>query len=166
MGAGRIGDVDKRVIRSNIGYKLGGHRLSGGYQKIAGDSAYAYVGGSDTYLFSEQQVYAFAQKDERAWHSRYDYDFAALGVPGLSFTLRYVKGDDVDVTAVSGGKAAQVRARGGEGREWERTTDITYVLQSGPLKDLSLRWRNATARSNYLDSADENRVIISYSVNL
>ena len=59
---------------------------------------------------------------------------------------------------------AQARARGGEGREWERTTDIAYVVQGGPLKDLAVRWRNATARSNYAEGADENRVIVSYSI--
>lgn len=163
-GAERIGVVDNRVISSNLGYQLGAHRLSGGYQRIAGNSAYAYLGGTDTYLFSEQQVYAFAQKDERAWHGRYDYDFAALGIPGLTFTFRYVTGDNVDLQRVSGRKAAQARARGSEGREWERTTDIAYVVQGGPLKNLSLRWRNATARSNYAEGADENRVIVSYSV--
>lgn len=163
-GAERIGTVDNRALSSNLGYQLGAHRLSGGYQRIAGQTAYAYLGGTDTYLFSEQQVYAFAQKDERAWHGRYDVDFAALGVPGLTFTVRYVTGDDVDLQRVSGRKAAQARARGGEGREWERTTDIAYVVQGGPLKDLAVRWRNATARSNYAEGADENRVIVSYSI--
>ncbi|NBA94261.1 OprD family porin [Pseudomonas sp. R5(2019)] len=164
IGAEKVGEVDNRVISSNFGYQLGAHRLSGGYQKISGDTAYAYLGGSDTYLFSEQQVSTFALQNERAWHARYDYDFAALGLPGLTFTLRYVKGDNVDPQHISTRKAALLRASGDEGQEWERTTDIAYVVQSGPLKSLGLRWRNATARSNYYDSADENRVILSYVV--
>ncbi|WP_175650062.1 OprD family porin [Pseudomonas sp. Marseille-P9899] len=163
-GARRIGEVDNRALSSNLGYQFGGHRLSGGYQKLAGNTAYAYVGGSDTYLFSEQQAYTFALQDERAWHARYDYNFASLGVPGLTFTLRYVKGDGVNPGHVATGKAARLRARDEDGREWERTTDLTYVIQSGTLKNLSLRWRNATARSSVQDGVDENRVIVAYEI--
>ncbi|MGK9063767.1 OprD family porin [Stutzerimonas chloritidismutans] len=163
-GAERIGEVDNRVISSLVGYSLGGHRISGGYQKVSGDTAYAYVGGSDTYLFSEQQVSTFALQNERAWHARYDYNFAAVGIPGLTFTLRYVKGDNVDPENIATPEAAALRAAGEEGREWERTTDITYVVQSGPLKDVSMRWRNATNRSTYARGADENRVMLSYAI--
>lgn len=163
-GAERIGEVDNRVISSLVGYSLGGHRISGGYQKVSGDTAYAYIGGSDTYLFSEQQVSTFALQDERAWHARYDYNFAAAGVPGLTFTLRYVKGDNVDPENIATPQAAALRASGEKGREWERTTDITYVVQGGPLKDVSMRWRNSTNRSTYARGADENRVMLSYAL--
>ena len=30
-----------------------------------------------------------------------------------------------------------------DGRAWERDVDVAYVIQSGPLKNLGLRWRNA-----------------------
>lgn len=161
-GRALAGEVDNRVLSSNIGYSLAGHSISGGYQKSSGDTAYIYLAGSDTYLFSEMQVSTFAQQNERAWLMRYDYDFAALGVPGLTFNLRYVKGDDVDPQHISGIEAAQLRANGQQGREWERATDVTYVVQSGPLKNVGVRWRNATNRSNFADGADENRLIISY----
>lgn len=163
-GAERLGEVDNRVISSLLGYAFGGHRISGGYQKVSGDTAYAYVGGADTYLFSEQQVSTFALQNERAWHARYDFDFASLGVPGLTFTLRYVKGDNVDPENIATAQAAALRAAGEEGREWERTTDIAYVVQSGALKNLSLRWRNATNRSNYARGADENRLMLGYAI--
>lgn len=65
-GAKLIGKVDNKVISSNFGYQLGAHRLSGGYQKVAGDTAYVYLGGTDTYLFSEQQAYTFTLENEVA----------------------------------------------------------------------------------------------------
>jgi hypothetical protein len=37
-------------------------------------------------------------------------------------------------------------------------------VQSGVFRNLSLRWRNATMRSNFADAADENRVIVGYTV--
>lgn len=164
-GRERVGEVDNRTFSSNFGYSIQGHTFSGGYQKADGDTAYAYVGGSDTNLFSEMQVSTFSLANERVWHARYDYDFATLGVPGLTFSLRYVKGDQVDPTNIRTSEAAELRARGEEGREWERATDLSYALQSGPLKNLSLRWRYASNRSDYADGADEHRVILNYVVN-
>ena len=95
---------------------------------------------------------------------RYDYNFAALGLPGLTFNLRYVKGDQVDPASIRSIKAKALRASGGDGEEWERTTDLSYVIQSGALKNVSLRWRNATMRSNFADAADENRIIVGYTI--
>ncbi len=164
QGRDLLGKVDNRTLSTNFGYSIKGHTFSGGYQKVSGDTAYAYVGGTDTYLFSEQQVSTFALANERAWMTRYDYDFAALGIPGLTFNLRYVKGDQVDPANISSVKARALRASGGEGEEWERTTDLSYVIQSGAFKNVSLRWRNATMRSNFADAADENRIILGYTL--
>ncbi|UVJ42126.1 OprD family porin [Pseudomonas sp. LS1212] len=160
-----VGEVDNRTFSSNFGYSLAGHTLSAGYQKGWGDTAFAYIAGTDTYLFGEMLVSTFSLANERALYAGYGYDFATMGVPGLTFNLRYVKGDDVDPANINTSKAAELRALGEEGHEWERSTDITYVVQSGPLKNFSLRWRNATNRSNYADSADENRLIASYVIN-
>lgn len=162
QGRALLGEVDNRTLSTNFGYSLGGHSFSGGYQKVRGDTAYAYVGGTDTYLFSEQQVSTFALANEWAWMLRYDYNFAALGLPGLTFNVRYVKGDQVDPQRIATAKGRALAARDGEGEEWERTTDITYVVQSGAFRNVSLRWRNASMRSNFADAADENRVIVGY----
>jgi len=165
--AGRelLGEVDNKTISTNFGYATGGHTLAVGYQKVQGDTPFAYMAGTDTYLYSEMQISTFSMANERSLYSSYTYNFAALGIPGLSFNLRYVKGDEADPTLIRTSKAARLRAEGKDGEEWERSTDITYVVQSGPLRDVSLRWRNATNRSNYADSADENRLIISYVIN-
>lgn len=160
-----VGEVENRTFSSNMGYTIAGHTLSGGYQKSSGDTAFPYISGTDTYLFAEMLVSTFSLANEQAIYAGYGYDFAALGIPGLTFNLRYVKGDDVDPTNIKTSKSAALRALDEEGHEWERSTDIIYVVQSGPLKNFSLRWRNATNRSNYADSGDENRVIASYVIN-
>ncbi|MNH40285.1 Porin-like protein NicP precursor [compost metagenome] len=82
---------------------------------------------------------------------RYDYDFVAMGVPGLTATVRYLKGNNVDT------------GQGFEGKEHERDLDIGYAVQSGVLKGLGVRLRNAMARSNYRSDIDENRVILTYT---
>lgn len=84
---------------------------------------------------------------------RHDLDFSAFGIPGLTMINRYIRGDGYEI----GGKA---------GKEWERNLDITYVVQSGPLKNFGVRWRNATVRSDGAGELDENRLILSYTLSL
>lgn len=167
-GDGReaAGRVDNRTLSSQIGYRLNGHSVSGGVQRGWGSSAYAYLNGADTYLFGEQLVSTFGNTDEQAWHVRYDYDFAAMGLPGLTFNLRYVKGDDIDLSRLTSNGARAAHARGEEGREWERTLDLNYAVQSGPLKNMYVRWRNGHYQSNFADPADENRLTVGYRLKL
>jgi hypothetical protein len=105
-------------------------------------------------LINLLQINDFGNEDEKSWQVRYDYDFAAAGIPGLSLMTRYVSGDNVNLPA------------GGEGEEWERDTDIAYVVQSGPLKNLGMKVRNATVRSNFGSDINETRVILSYTLAL
>jgi hypothetical protein len=44
---------------------------------------------------------------------------------------------------------------------------LAYVVQSGTLKNLTVKWRNASIRRNYsTNEFDENRVFISYPISL
>ncbi|MCE1116464.1 MULTISPECIES: OprD family porin [Pseudomonas] len=153
-GQAKAGRIDNTTFSGMLSYGLGGHKLSAGWQQLSGDSAFPYVDGADPYLVNFVQINDFAGADERSWQARYDYNFAALGVPGLTFMTRYINGDNVS------------RAAGGEGKEWERNTELKYVVQSGPLKNVAVRLRNATFRSNFTRDADEVRLLVSYSVAL
>ncbi|WP_375739814.1 OprD family porin [Pseudomonas boanensis] len=149
-------NVDNSAFGAMFTYNLGSHAFGLGYQRMSGDTGFAYVNGSDAYLVNFVQISDFANVEERSWQARYDYNFAALGVPGLTFMTRYLSGDDIDLGV---GKAS--------GKEWERDTDIAYVVQSGPLKNLGLKWRNATVRTtNFGNDLDENRLILSYTLPL
>jgi len=151
---GNFRDLDNRALGGMFTYKLTGHSFGVGYQRMSGADPFPYITGSDPYLVNFIQIGDFANVDEHSWQVRYDFDFAALNVPGLTFMSRYVSGDNVQRTA------------GGEGREWERNTDIGYVFQSGVLKDVGIKLRNATVRSNFGNDLDENRLILSYTVSL
>ena len=153
-GAAKAGIIDNTTVNGMLSYALGGHKVSAAWQQLSGDSAFPYVDGADPYLVNFVQINDFAGADERSWQARYDYNFAALGVPGLTFMTRYISGDNVS------------RAAGGEGKEWERNTELKYVVQSGPLKNVAVRLRNATFRSNFARDADEVRLLVSYSVAL
>lgn len=148
-------NVDNRAFGAMFSYRRGAHRLGLGYQHMSGDTGFAYVSGADAYLVNLVQINDFGNADERSWQLRYDFDFAALGVPGLTLMTRYLSGDNV-----------RLPGHGVEGKEWERDTDLGYTVQSGSLKGLAVKWRNATSRSNFGSDIDENRLILSYSLPL
>jgi hypothetical protein len=56
----------------------------------------------------------------------------------------------------------------GDQHEWERDLTLSYVVQAGPLKNLSLSWKNASYRTSVSGSRDqdENRLIVGYSIPL
>lgn len=149
-------NVDNTAIGAMFTYALGFHSLGLGYQKMSGDTGFAYINGTDAFLTNFVQIGDFAFKDEKSWQARYDYNFAGLGIPGLTFMTRYVNGDNID----------QGVAGASEGKEWERDTDIAYVIQDGPLKNVGFKLRNATVRSNFGNDLDENRFIVSYMLPL
>ena len=148
-------NVDNKAFGAMVTYALSGHSFGIGYQQMDGDTGFAYVGGTDPFLVNYVQIGNFAAKDEKSWQARYDFNFASIGIPGLTFMTRYLTGDNID-------RGAGVS----EGREWERNTDIAYVFQEGALKNLGLRWRNATMRNNFSRNIDENRLIVSYTLPL
>ncbi|MDF0732763.1 OprD family porin [Pseudomonas entomophila] len=154
---GSASNIDNQVLNGMLTYRNGGHALGLGYQQMKGETGFATIRGADPYLVNFVQISDFANKDEKSWQVRYDYDFASLGIPGLTFMTRYLYGSDID-TLLPGGS--------GNGRERERDMDLGYVIQSGPLKNLGIKWRNAALRSNFDRAIDENRLIVSYSLPL
>ncbi|SDN32834.1 OprD family porin [Pseudomonas jinjuensis] len=146
-------NVDNKALNAMFTYSLGFHAFGLGYQKMSGDTGFAYLTGTDPFLVNYVQIGDFANKDEKSWQARYDYNFAGIGIPGLTFMTRYVTGDDVDQLSATTSE---------DGKEWERNMDIAYVFQEGPLKNLGIKWRNATVRSNFANDLDENRLIVSY----
>ena len=154
-GRALAGRVDNRTLNLLLSYSLGGHSVGVAWQGLSGSTAMPYPLGTDAYLTNYMMAADFMEPGERTWQVRYAYDFAAVGVPGLTFSTRYNHGDHANPATFAG-----------EGREWERDTDLGYTLQSGPLKNVNVLWRNAALRSNYQRDIDENRLIISYSLPL
>lgn len=146
-----LGPIDNRAFFSLLSAKRGGHTFYVGYQGMFGDSSFPRVFANISPLGNEVPTYEFAYADERSWQARYDYDFAAMGIPGLTTTVRYISGDNVDT------------GKGYEGKDWERDLDIGYVVQSGTLGGLGIKVRNVAARSNYRTDIDENRLLLSYT---
>ncbi|HYQ39693.1 MAG TPA: OprD family porin [Pseudomonas sp.] len=155
-----IGKIDNQAFYSLLSAKYGAHTVYAGYQGMYGTTGFPRLFVAVSPLGNEVPTYEFASADERSWQLRYDYDFTGLGLPGLTSTVRYISGDNVDAQSANGGGPRY------EGKDWERDLDLAYVVQSGPLKNFSVRVRNVTARSNYRTDIDENRLILSYTLSL
>ncbi|ALQ04009.1 OprD family porin [Pseudomonas brassicacearum] len=159
-GAAKAGKVDNRNVSALVGYRLGGHRVSLGYMHSSGDTATPYVSGTELMGLSEMTMSSdFLNAKERTWQAIHDYDFAAVGVPGLRSRLRYVRGNHIELAALN----AEDR------KEREFQMELGYVIQSGPLKNVGLLARKSIYRNNFPGTAafrDENqtRFLVTYSV--
>ena len=158
------GKVDNNLYSGLFLYTVEGHTFGGGYQVSNGSSDFPWLNqgdGSSAYLTTDMQIQKFARAGERTWQARYSYDFAKLGVPGLTAGAVYLRGDNIDT--YSGGKQVSNGAS-----EWERDITVAYVIQEGALKNLGFMWKNAMWRNDIASQRDqdENRLIVSYSIPL
>ena len=149
--AGNEFDNDAASLAVTLG--AGVHDFTVAYQRMSGDAGFEYADNA-IYLANSVQVIDFNAKDERSWQARYDYNFEGVGIPGLNFMTRYVRGSNIDEGVAN------------RDTRWARDTDISYTLQSGPLQGVNLLWRNSTVRQDALldgGDIDENRLYASYT---
>ncbi|WP_435606711.1 OprD family porin [Pseudomonas knackmussii] len=162
------GEVDNRAYSGLFTYNLAGHSIGAGYQVLNGDSDFPFLNrgdgeGSTAYLITDVQIGKFQHAGERTWQARYAYDFAQVGVPGLTFNAIYLNADNI-------------KTKGGDQGEWERDFSLAYVIPDGTFKGLGFTWKNAALRSDLPAASksgyasqrdqDENRLIVSYTLPL
>ncbi|MEH6387602.1 OprD family porin [Pseudomonas profundi] len=149
-------------------YVTGPHDFTLAYQRSSGDVGYNYgfyqsegwVGDGGTSIWLANSYWSdFNNEDERSWQVAYGVDFAAYGVPGLSYKVAYVRGTDINL--------------GGDGRGTEREifNQFQYVVQSGAAKDLSVRLRSSALRvsanaQNAISEGNEVRVFVDFPVDI
>ncbi|QBF24169.1 OprD family porin [Pseudomonas tructae] len=152
------GEVDNRTWSAKFTYSLQGHAVSAGYQRVNGTSDFPFLNqgdGASSYLITDMQIGKFQRAGERTWLAQYAYDFAAVGLPGLTTSVIYLKGDNIN-------------APGSDRSEWERDFNLGYVIPEGTFKGLGLAWKNASLRSDAEKQRDqdENRLILSYTLSI
>lgn len=165
------GKVDNNLYSGLFLYTVEGHTFGGGYQVSNGNSDFPWLNqgdGSSAYITTDMQIAKFARAGERTWQARYSYDFAKVGVPGLTAGVVYLRGDNIDTTGRVGSSVPQVSTNATGRSEWERDLTVAYVVPEGPLKNVGVMWKNATWRNDIPGQRDqdENRLILSYSIPL
>jgi hypothetical protein len=150
------GELDNKAYSGLFSAKTGVHAFYIGLQKLSGDDKWLRVNGaSGGMLANDGFNSSFDNAQERSWQVRYDYNFAGIGIPGLTLMNRYTSGDNIHAGATT------------DGKEWGRDSELSYVIQSGTFKSLSMKWRNASIRRDYNNADfDENRLIFNYPLSI
>lgn len=155
-------------------YATGPHDFTLAYQRSSGDTGYNYgfyqnaegVGDGGTSIWVANSFWSdFNQEDERSWQLGYGLDFTQFGIPGLSYNIAYIRGTDINLGVH------------GSGTEREVFNQLTYVVQSGAAKDLSIRLRSSVLRvsnnfshaavdRNYYQDGNEVRIFVDFPMNI
>lgn len=161
------GEIDNNTWSAAFTYTLQSHALMLGYQRVSEDSNFVQLNqggvegssGASVYLLTDRLNTSFTRAGERTTFGQYSYDFASLGVPGLKASVAYLKGTNIQCSSTN-------TTCTGQAKEWERDISLDYVFQDGALKGLGLAWRNGMLRGNAATDADQNRLIVSYTLPL
>ena len=160
---------DNKIWSLATTYAFGAHSLILAYQQSTGEIGYPYGGyrnaggvgdGGNTILLANSYWSDFNAKDERSWQAGYGFDFGAVGIPGLTYNIAYVRGSNIDDGSDRG-----------RGTEREIYNQAKYVVQSGPVKDLSVRVRGSWLRvsnnaDQYNKEGNELRIFVDYPINV
>ncbi|MEG5264162.1 OprD family porin [Pseudomonas sp. JDS28PS106] len=164
------GERDNKIWSLAATWAVGIHSFTLAHQRSTGDTAYyPYSGyrnvggtsdGGNTIYLANSYWSDFHAKDERSWQVAYGIDLSTLVTPGLSYKTAYVRGTNIDDGTDRG-----------NGKEREIFSQLTYTVQSGPAKDLSIRLRNSFLRvsnnaSNYNADGNETRIFVDYPINV
>ncbi|WP_181298504.1 OprD family porin [Pseudomonas sp. Q2-TVG4-2] len=150
-GSARAGELDNKTYSGLFGLKAAGNSFYVGLQKVSGDAWMRVNGTSGGSMANDSFNNSYDNAGERSWQLRHDYNFAAVGIPGMTLMNRYISGDSIRTASTE------------DGEEWGRDTELAYTIQSGPAKNLNIKWRNSSYRSeiNARDN-DENRLIFNF----
>jgi len=182
-GKALAGEISNTTYSLAAAYSfLKAHTVTLAFQQVHGDTPFDYVGiergksgagigtqGADSIFLANSIQYSdFNGPGEKSLQARYDLKMAEYGVPGLSFMARYVHGTGIDGTHADP-NGLYANAYGKDGRHFETNLEAKYVVQTGPLKDLSFRARQAWHRGNADDgdiNINEFRLITSYPITI
>ncbi|MEA9993886.1 OprD family porin [Pseudomonas sp. 10B1] len=178
-GSAKAGAISNTAYSLTAAYTfLTAHTVTFAYQKVHGDTPFDYVAFgkngpgdiSDSINLANSIQYSdFNGPGEKSLQARYDLNLASLGIPGLAFMVRYIHGDNIDGTRMAANSPYRAYGYGENGKHHETNLEAKYTVQSGPVKDLSLRMRQAWHRGN-ADQAEGNvnefRLIADYPISI
>lgn len=165
------GQIKNTTFCTMASIRSGAHKMGVGLQKVNSDEPmdWATLDGSfgNVSLSNIMQVSHFTDPHETSWQIRYDFNFAGVGIPGLTFMSRYTRGDGMrnsgsrNLFYTQNGAHLYDDSKGN--KHWERNSEIAYVVQSGRMRDLTLRLRQSSQRGtagNRYPDHDEVRLIL------
>ena len=169
QGQANAGDINVTAWSLATAYANGPHTLTLSYQKIHGGQPFDYLMASDgtymdsIYLANSSQYGDFNGPGEQSVGLAYEYDFGSTGVLHTTLGFKYIYGFDIDNEQVDPDGLYAYFAHAD--KQIERDVDIKTVVETGPLKDLSVRVRYAEHAFSG-DSVKQLRIITQYPINI
>lgn len=149
---GPDGELDTYLSNLAVAYKQGDLKYTLSWQTV-GDDLYepSWDGFNNDrsvlWSWNSVQILDFYNANQDSWQARVDYNSSAL--PGLSMMGRYTEGD-----YTQGGVSFE---------DSEFDFETKYVLQTGPLKDLSFQLRYADVEIGGVGDLEDIRLIAEYT---
>ncbi|MFU2327993.1 OprD family outer membrane porin [Pseudomonas sp. NFX98] len=168
-GNANAGSINVTAWSLAPSYGIGPHTFTLSYQKIHGSQPFDYLMASDgtymdsIYLANSSQYGDFNGPGEQSVGLGYAYDFGSTGYLHTTLSFRYVYGFDIDNEKVDPEGLYAYFAH--SDKQIERDIDLKTVVESGALKNLSVRVRYAD-QSFTGDSVKQLRIITEYPFDL
>lgn len=130
----------------SVGYGKDVHNVMLSYQDNTGNTGYDYgynADGLQSIYVPNSYLGDFNGNDEKSVGLQYNYNFKNHGLPGLNWTTAFVYGWDIDIAKITDRSKIIDQAE-----EHEFFNQVKYTVQTGALKDASLRVRYSYLRSS------------------
>lgn len=163
-GDAMFGEIDNQAISFKFDWSHGPHLLEFGYQQMMGDHTLeapyfpSIAGWVPQMYLANWSVAAFVRKNEKSWSLGYNYDFADLGVKGLSAGVKYYDGWDIDNNGLNGNYSS--------GKEDEVDVFLNYVRPEGRFKGLGMQLKFINVNYENVEKfggVTEYRITTSYT---
>ncbi|WP_447741944.1 OprD family outer membrane porin [Pseudomonas laurentiana] len=143
QGARELGYIDNTIASIATTFSKDIHSFTMAYQQVFGDEYFDYQYETNANLNNIALYSDFNGPNEKSLMVKYDTNFIGYGVPGLTTSVWYAKGWDIDGTHYDGDKNGAhtgYNVRGLDGvMHWEVGFSAAYTVLSGSLKDSVVR---------------------------
>ncbi|MGE8329229.1 OprD family porin [Pseudomonas urmiensis] len=166
-GSKKMGEIDNDTYSLSFGLTHQAHTLTASWQQVNGNEYFDYLHETNGIYLANSLLSDFNGPNEKSLQLSYVLNMAPYGVPGLKFNLYNARGWGIDGTHYRG-NAYNVRGMDGE-THYEWGIGTSYAVQSGPLKDTSIRATYTAHRASKAQadgSLDELRIVTTIPFNI
>lgn len=152
-GASLQGEIDNTAYNFMTMLHYGPHKFGLGYQHMAGDTAFTLLSGwTPAPYLTQWGSISFYKAKERSVQVRYDYDFADMGIDGLTMMTRYIMADNIEHPVIE------------DIEESEFNLVLNYGIKQGAFKGLGFQYM--LIKTDFENSGvklDEHRFYTNYT---
>ncbi|WP_286914493.1 OprD family porin [Pseudomonas sp. UBA6315] len=166
-GSQKMGKIDNDTYSLSLGLTHQAHTLTASWQQVNGNEYFDYLHETNGIYLANSLLSDFNGPNEKSLQLAYVLNMAPYGVPGLKFNLYNARGWGIDGTHYRG-SAYDVKGMDGE-THYEWGIGTSYAVQSGPLKDTSIRATYTAHRASKAQadgSLDELRIVTTIPFNI